>query len=191
MKAMKTTWSPTSVLVAVAVVTAVVVGAIAVARLDFSGRQGSGLSDRFSYDLDKYKEIDPALIEYEQTGEISVAMEVVRAVAVGPEDRVYVAGDRAVHVFDADGTKRTEIALDDRPRCLAADEGRLYVGMKTHVDVHAPDGKRTARWESLGERARADVDRRRPRDRFRCRRGQQDRATLRHLGQTVKPHRRT
>ena len=140
-------------LVALAVGAAVVVGVIAVARLDFSGQGGSGLSDRFDYDLDQYNKIDPALIRYEQVGEIPVAMRVLRAVAVGPDGRVFVAGDKAVHVFDADGRRQSEIALDDRPTCLAADGERLLVGVETHVEVLGPDGKRIARWDDLGDRA--------------------------------------
>ncbi|MCX7426563.1 MAG: hypothetical protein NTW96_13185 [Planctomycetia bacterium] len=140
-------------LAALAVGAAVVVGVIAVARLDSSGQGGSGLSDRFDYDLEQYKEIDPGLIRYEQVGEIPVAMRVLRAVAVGPDGRVFVAGDKAVHVFDADAKKLSEIALDDRPTCLAADGNRLLVGVETHVDVLGPDGKRIARWDDLGDRA--------------------------------------
>ena len=39
-------------LVALAVGAAVVVGVVAVALLDVSGQRGSGLSERFDYDLD-------------------------------------------------------------------------------------------------------------------------------------------
>ena len=79
--------------------------------------------------------------------------------SVGPEDRIYVAGDRQVVVFDAQGTRRLAIALDDEPRCLAAAgprhefPGRVYVGMASHVEVYDPAGKRIAVWETPGGRA--------------------------------------
>jgi hypothetical protein len=72
---------------------------------------------------------------------------------VGPDDRIYVGGDQAVCVFEPQGTKQAEIALDDKPRCLAiagstgsangaaehASPGWLYVGMADHVEVYAVD----------------------------------------------------
>ena len=145
--------------IAAVVVLAVVVAAVAVSRVDPAGDAGSGLPERFDYDLEDFKKIDPALILYAQTADISLELSASRAVAVGPEDRIYVAGDRAVLVFDPGGTKRSEIALEDEPRCLAvsglADEApeRVYVGMKDHVEVYDPQGKRQAVWERLGEKA--------------------------------------
>jgi hypothetical protein len=103
--------------------------------------------------------IDPALIKYRQSGEIPVAMAEVRGLAVGPEDRIYVAGDRAIRVFDADGTARSKIALSGPPRCLAvggaehASPGRIYVGMSDHVELIDPSGAPAGRWPSLGQQA--------------------------------------
>ena len=65
-----------------------------------------------------------------------------------------MAGDKAVHVFDADGTE----TIGNRPGRPADVPGRrrragFYVGVGTHVEVHGPDGKRIARWDDLGDRA--------------------------------------
>jgi len=147
------------VLMALVVLVAVAVAAVVVLRRDMSGRQGSGLSEAFEYRLDDLKKIDPALILYRQTGEIAPTLKQPRAVALGPEDRVYVAGDKAVQVFEPDGSKFAEYATSDEPRCLAvagphhAFPGRVYVGMKTRVEVLDPGGKRVAAWEDLGPKA--------------------------------------
>lgn len=99
--------------------------------------------------------IDPAIIEYRQTALIPVAMRAVRAVAVGPADRIYVGGDQAIHVFDSTGKKQQQIALDDQPRCLAvgnkehAVPGRIFVGMKQRVEVVNPADTKTEKWEPL------------------------------------------
>ena len=103
--------------------------------------------------------IDPKLIQYRQTGSIAVAMKAVYALAVGLEDRIYVGGDKAIQGFDAHGTRQTQIALEDQPCCLAVGQadhvrpGRIYVGMRKHVEVLGPDGARAAVWEPLGEKA--------------------------------------
>jgi len=141
------------------VVSAIVAGIVALTGIDRSGERGSGLPEAFDYQIEKYKQIDPALIRYHQTAEIPCRMQQARGVAAGPEDRIYVAGDRAIHVFTAEGTLHRQIALNDPPRCLAvggashAFPGRLYVGMDHHVEVIDADGRPVERWESLGEKS--------------------------------------
>lgn len=145
--------------IGIAITLAVAVGAVAVSRVDLTGDAGNGLPQRFDYDLKRYQSIDPDLVLYEQTGELPLDLVASRAVAVGPEDRIYVAGDRRVVVLDSEGAKRLEIDLEEEPRCLAVGgaqhdpPGQMYVGMRDHVEVYAPDGKRQAVWERLGERA--------------------------------------
>ena len=105
------------------------------------------------------RQIDPALIQYEQIGEIRLPMEQARALAVGPDDRVYVGGENAIHVFEPDGTRHSEISLSGRPTCLAVGgkehrfPGRVYAGMTDHVEVVHVDGTTKKSWESSAEKA--------------------------------------
>lgn len=141
------------------VLAAVVVGAVALWRLDRSGEAGSGLPAPFEYDLSAYKKIDPSLILYQATAQIPLTLQESHAVAVGPEDRIYVAGDRKIVVYNADGTPAAEIALEGEPHCLAVagaqaeSPGRVYVGLRDHLEVFAADGSREAVWPSLGEKS--------------------------------------
>jgi hypothetical protein len=137
---------------AAAVLAALLVAGVAVWRFDPWGEQGSGLSKSFQYDLEPYQKTDPTLIGYAQTGRIAVGLVEPRAVAVGPEDRVYVAGDRDVHVHAAGGARLRQISLDGAPQSLAVGwaehqyPGRLYVGVGNHVEVFSPEGRRLAAW---------------------------------------------
>jgi hypothetical protein len=136
--------------IALAVVTAVLV----VIFGDTTGRGGSGLGKGFEYDLEEFRRIDESLLRYEETGKIETGFEVARAVAVGPRDRVYVAGDRAVAVFGPDGARLRDIPLDDAPWCLAVDkDGVVFVGMKDRVEVYVAGGMREVSWESPGDGA--------------------------------------
>lgn len=124
-----------------------------------SARSASGLSDVFRYDLGTLKKTDPALVKYRESAAVAVGMKQARAVAAGPEDRIYVAGDKVVRVFEATGAKRAEFPLADDPRCLAvggpqhAFPGRIYVGMRSRVEVLDPTGKRVAAWDDPGPKA--------------------------------------
>jgi len=103
--------------------------------------------------------IDPALICYQETGRIDVDLEQARALAVGPEGNIHVAGDKSVRVLDSSGAELLAISLEEEPRCLAVGgsahefPGRMYVGSKHHVEVFDADGKPVASWPSLGEKA--------------------------------------
>jgi len=130
-------------LIGVLIAAAVAVGGVAVLWMDPWGERRTRT---------KPEEIPPALIEYEQAAAIPVDMQQLRALAVGPDDRIYVAGDRAIHVFDFGGKRGQEIALKNEPKCLAvggpnhAFPGRIYVGMSDRVEVLDADGTSVATW---------------------------------------------
>lgn len=45
---------------------ALLVAVLAVWMVDHSGQKGSGLPDEFDYQIDQYRQVDPALIAYRQ-----------------------------------------------------------------------------------------------------------------------------
>jgi sugar lactone lactonase YvrE len=146
-------------LIAAVVVMAMVAGGAAVLWIDPFGERGSGLAEEYDYDLLPYQEIDPALVRYRQTSTIPVDLRPLRAVAMGPQDRVYVAGGSAVAVFAADGRRERQIATSAEPYCLAVGgaehcfPGRVYIGMRDHVEVFDADGKHEATWSRPAERS--------------------------------------
>ena len=142
---------------------AIVAGAIAMLRMDIWGQPRSdrpgGRGSRRAAQRPRNEDIDPALIRYEQTGHIAVGMKEVRAVATGPDGRIYVAGDKMVRVFDSGGQKHSEIPLDAEPNCLAvgnrehAFPGRVYVGMSDHVEVFDVGGTPVGTWKTPSGKA--------------------------------------
>ena len=150
--------SPTWWIVAVVFVAAVA-GVVATGLIDRSGTRGKRLAEQFEYRIDDYKKVDPAWIRWRQTAMFDVRVPQARAIAVGPEDRVYVAGPQALHVLEPDGKARTEVALESAPSCLAvggarhAVLGRIYLGLKDRMELRQPDGTPAGDWESLGPKA--------------------------------------
>lgn len=122
------------------------------------GEQSKRLSKRFEYDIDQFKKTDPALIAYREMPGVKLDFNEPRAIAVGLDDRLYVAGDRQIVVYDVSGSIVETVALDGDPRCLAVagadhpEAGHAYVGFGDHVEVYA-SGKRLAVWPSLGPKA--------------------------------------
>ena len=138
------------ILVGVLIASAVVVAVIAVVRLDTFGTRGGGLGNDFKDALEELARIDPNLILYEESAQpIKTGFAKSRAIAVDSKGSIYVAGDNAVHIFTPNGQRTAEIALSTTPTSLApADNGRIYIGLKDHVEIYSAAGKPLARWES-------------------------------------------
>jgi len=150
--------SATDVLLGVAVAAALVVGVVMVMQMDVFGERPSGLpSDE--PDGAAPALIDPALIAYGPAGTFDVPLKEVRGLAVGEDDAIYVAGDRAIVVLDSVGKQQRRIEVDHEPRCLAvagADgtlPGTIYSAAADRVVQLAPDGTLVAEWPSRGEKA--------------------------------------
>ena len=114
----------------------------------------TGLGRNFDFDLERYLDVDPALVQYREVAPIDPGFDEVSALAIGPADRLYVGGDKAVRVLDPAGRQVSSIALAARPACLAvAADGRLYVGVGNHVAVFDADGTRAGEWPAYADDA--------------------------------------
>lgn len=149
---------PTGWMVAV-VFAAVAAGIVAIGLNDRWGRSGSGLGQRFEYQIESYKQVDPALLRWEQLTEFPSQAGLARAVAVGPEGRIYVGGQQAIEIFDLRGSRLARLASAGPVYCLAVggkvpgSADRLYVGFKDHVEVWDASGRVLATWSPLSPRS--------------------------------------
>ncbi len=113
------------------------------------------LPPEYSYDIEKYARIDPALILYQQAGEsIPLDFKVTRAIALGPAGNIYVAGDEKVVIMDAAGSLLNEIEFQAEPTCIEIEkDGTMLVGLTDHIVFVNPAGKVVAQWQSSAENA--------------------------------------
>jgi len=142
----------TNMLIGVLVTAAVVVGIVSVVKLDVAGKKGSGLSSEFKYDIAKLAYVDPNLILYEESVRpIGTNFTAARSIAVDAKGSIYVAGDKSVRIFTADGDLAGEIDLGRTPGCLAvAADGAIFVGLRDHIEIYDAQGRSLASWSSLG-----------------------------------------
>ncbi len=108
----------------------------------------------FELDLESFKDVAPQLLGYLEVGRISVDAEQLYAVAVGPDDRIYLSADRSLWVCSSDGEPESSIDLQAEASCLAVGpQSRLYLGLTDHVRVMSAEGSRSKDWERLDGRA--------------------------------------
>jgi len=107
----------------------------------------------FAYDVERFGKTDPKLIHYEQAARFPGPKPDPRRIAIGPEDRVYIAAGNYVTMLDRDGAQVSEISLSTAVRCVTvARDGTIYAGVRDHVEVFDGKGKSLATWESPGKR---------------------------------------
>jgi sugar lactone lactonase YvrE len=78
---------------------------------------------------------------------IKPALSNLTALAVGPGDRIVVAGSGGIEVLDAAGARRVAFAVAGPVRALAVGtNGDIFAGLDRHVEVYSADGRRKAEW---------------------------------------------
>ncbi|MBI3858275.1 MAG: NHL repeat-containing protein [Planctomycetes bacterium] len=89
-----------------------------------------------------------------ESARFATGLKELRALAVGPDDRIYAGGDKVLVVLGSDGKQVTRIDLDKTPNCVAVGpDSTVYVGFMDHVEVFDAKGARQAVWAKPGPTA--------------------------------------
>ncbi len=147
--------TPGGAITTLLMVVALVGGTYALYRLDRSGEGKSDQPQRFQLDLADQLVVPAELLGYAERSRIPVSLQEPTAIALGPQGKIYVAGDQAIEVLDSAGVAVDTIRLDGRPAGLAVagqhdtDAGRVYVAIERHVSVLSPQGELIQQWPDL------------------------------------------
>jgi hypothetical protein len=89
--------------------------------------------------------------KFNSVARVMTKTKAVRDLAIGKNDEIFIAADKAVLVFDAKGKALRTIELAGVPRAVAVrPDGNLLVGMKDYVKVLSPQGKQLEDWDKIG-----------------------------------------
>lgn len=103
------------------------------------------LDSRFTYDVSQFERTDPALVLYRETTPIPTGLDEPKCLAIGPDNSLFIGGDRSVKHLDPDGLLRSTIPLAARPLALAATGSRLCVALRDHLEIFDATGKQQTR----------------------------------------------
>jgi len=101
---------------------------------------------------------DPGRVLYSLKDTVKTGLADPVAIAIGPDDALYVAGDDRIVVFDR-GTDEPRATFSLAPlyqpiTALAVDvDGQMVLGFRDHVELMAPDGASRESFYGLGARA--------------------------------------
>ncbi len=154
---MSTTRKLGILLAAVVLPIALALAAYSLARTNPIGGTAQKLPARFQLNLNSHFTIPAPMIGFQQRAEWPIDLQHPRAIAIGPNDTVHIAGDQRVSVYQSDGSLVSQIDLETEPSCLVVadstseEPGRTYIGTAQGVLVFGPDGAPRGAWPSLGD----------------------------------------
>ncbi len=118
----------------------------------------------YEYNVDQFKKADSALLCYREVEQIQPKTEILNAIAIDKNDRLYVSGKeklfvydanfQLVHFFETDSQINDHIKFSEDIYCISiSEDGTIYLGMVDHIEVYSASGGKIASWESRGEGA--------------------------------------
>ena len=108
----------------------------------------------YEYQIGAPAKTDRSQILYEEIREISIPANRLTALAVDPQNRLYVAADSILFIYTCEGNLKARLQLDQSIHCLAAVDGKIvYAGMRDHIRVYDYAGRYRATWPTLSEQS--------------------------------------
>jgi len=112
-----------------------------------TGRAAEPGRNPFAYDVERYRKTDPALIAYDRVEHFPSPHPAPRRLAIGPEDRLYLASGPVVAALNEEHRVAFEIRCTGTVYGLAVSaDGLVYAALRDHVEVSDAKGKRLAAW---------------------------------------------
>ncbi len=142
-------------LITITLVVALIVMVVGSVLFDVSP-DSSGLPSEYTYDMDSYTKIDPALIQYHPfDASMPLDVDAARAIAVGADEKIYVAADEKIQIYTMPNPIPLEIELAVEPTCLTVeDDGTMLVGAENKVMILSDAGVETGRFNVPADTAR-------------------------------------
>ena len=127
--------------------------ALAFMILDFFKRSKTQ-KNPYEYKLDKYKKVDSSLVCYNEVLQLIPEMEKLRGIAIDQDDKVYVTGKKKVIIYDNQGEKISEFAINKEARNIAiSKKGEIYLGVWDHVEIWDTEGNLLKVWKKINEKS--------------------------------------
>lgn len=115
---------------------------------------GAARPNPWAYDLRGFERTDPKLIQYRELRRFACGRGEARRLALGPDNRLWVAVGNYACAFNETGNPVAELSFPSPVRCVAVSaEGEVYVGLRDHLEVFDAEGRRQAVWESPGKKS--------------------------------------
>jgi len=126
------------------------IAVVAIMMADLFSTKKAGQDNPYDYKMGEIRKSDSGLNAYRESLSFKPGLEEIHAVACGTGDRIYVAGNNGLEIFEPDGKAVSKFSFAGSASCMALDgKGNIFIGMQDHVEVYDPSGKLLNKWKSV------------------------------------------
>ncbi|MEI6681142.1 MAG: NHL repeat-containing protein [Bacteroidota bacterium] len=121
---------------------------------DMFFRQPESSVNPYALDMKTIRGHDTLVPWYGEVQQIRPGLAEIYGIAVDKADRIYVAGEKGVEIYDPAGKRETSFVIDGAAGCIQVDKnGLIYLGMEDHLEIFNKEGKKLVQWNSCGGNA--------------------------------------
>ncbi|MBI9034787.1 MAG: hypothetical protein JEZ03_09990, partial [Bacteroidales bacterium] len=100
------------------------------------------------------KKTDSSLLCYNEVIQFSLKLEKPRAITIGQNDNLYVAGNGKVLIYNNQGALLETINTGKQATAIAINpQLGIILAMEDHIEIWNSEAKKTAQWEGVNERS--------------------------------------
>ncbi len=125
---------------------------IAVIVVDFlNNRPDRRGANPYALEVDQYKEVDPALISYNETRKFDLGLLMASDITYF-DHKLYVCGNSSLVVLPLDGSPADMLEIIPGATCLEVDPDHIFIGTLNHLAKYSHEGELLQEWAQLDER---------------------------------------
>ena len=118
---------------------------------DMFFRQPESSVNPYALDMKSIRGNDTLAPRYDEVQQIKPGLAETYGIAVDKADRIYVAGEKGVEIYEPSGKREASFALEGVAGCIQVDrDGLIYLGIEDHLEIFNKEGKKRAQWKSCG-----------------------------------------
>ena len=118
---------------------------------DMFFRKPEGSVNPYAFEMNALRAGDTLQAKFTEIQQIKPGLKGIHGVATDLSDRIYVAGDRGVEIYDKTGKRENAFPVEGSARCIAVGrDGLIFLGMEDHLEIFSREGKRLQSWKSCG-----------------------------------------
>ena len=122
----------------------------------FSCKNKTQDNQTYVYDMNVLKNFPRDMIHYEKIGEKPIPIAEPAGIALDTNnnnDHIYICGLNTIQIYNKDFQKISDIKIDGKPTAITVDIDRVFVAVRSHIEVYDKNGHQTNTWADLGKDA--------------------------------------
>jgi len=114
-------------------------------------RKPGGSVNPYAYDIKTLQAGDTLVAKYAEVQQIKPDLKGIHGIATDLSDRIYIAGEQGVEIYNPAGKREAAFPVQGSARCIQVDRnGLIYLGMEDHLEIFSMQGRQLKRWKNCG-----------------------------------------